>query len=181
MTGTVQIREATTDDLEAIRTIYNYYVIHSTCTFQIEPETSSQRQAWFAAHDALHPVIVAECAGSVIGWAALSAWNPRCAYAWTVEASVYLDPAFLRRGMGRALLQDLLDRARAAGHHTVIGATCTESVASIRLQEQMGFEQIGTLRQVGRKFGRWLDVVYMQRFLGGPHDSDQPPDQLRHL
>jgi len=170
----VLIRDATSEDLDTIRSIYNHYVATSTCTFQIEPETAEQCRAWFATHDTLYPVLVAQADAGVVAWAALSPWNPRCGYARTVEASVYVDAACHRRGLGRLLLAALLERARAAGHHTVIGMTCTESVGSIRLQEQLGFQPVGTLRQVGYKFGRWLDVVIMQRMLALPDDPDHP-------
>jgi phosphinothricin acetyltransferase len=159
------IRTATRADLGAIRDIYNYYVACSTCTFQIEPETEAERLAWFEGRTAAHPVTVAEMVGEVVGWGALSAWKSRCAYVHSVEASVYLRSDFHRRGIGRALLLDLIERACAAGHRTIIGGACTEQAASLALQESLGFERIGCFREVGYKFGRWLDVAYTQLFL----------------
>lgn len=162
---TLLVRPAAEADLGAVRDIYNYYVAHSTCTFQLDPDTEAERLAWFRRRGPTHPVTVAEFEGEVVGWAALSTWNSRCAYARTAEASVYVHPDHHRRGVGRTLLADLIDRGRAAGLHTIVGGTCTEHAASLALQEAFGFRQIGVLREVGHKFGRWLDVAYTQLLL----------------
>jgi phosphinothricin acetyltransferase len=156
------IRPATLDDLGAIREIYNYYVERSTCTFQIEPETAEERLDWFRKRSEAHPATVAERGGEVVGWAALSPWKARAAYARSVEFSVYVRHGLHRGGLGRALVADLIERARAAGHHTMIGGACTEQAASIALQEALGFERVACFREVGFKFGRWLDVAYLQ-------------------
>jgi L-amino acid N-acyltransferase len=161
----IHIRPATLNDLPAIRDIYNHYVLTSTCTFQLEPDTEAERLAWFQERSPLHPVTVAEVSGEVLGWASLSPWNKRAAYARSVEASVYVRADCQRRGVGRALLGDLVERARALGHHVVIGGACTEHPASISLQERLGFEPVACFREVGHKFGRWLDVAYLQRVL----------------
>lgn len=162
----LHIRPATEADLPAIGDIYNYYVARSTCTFQIEPDTAEERHTWFASRSAAHPVTVAaDEAGEVIGWAALSPWKGRCGYAHSVEASVYVRHDLHRRGVGRVLLEDLIRRARELGHRTVIGGACTEQAASLALQERLGFAPVGCFRQVGHKFGRWLDVAYMQLLL----------------
>lgn len=136
-----------------------------SCTFQVEVESEAEQLAWFQGRTAAHPVIVAEAEGEVVGWAALSPWKSRCAYRHSVEASVYVRPERQRRGLGRALLSDLIDRARAAGHRAIIGGACTEHPASLALQESLGFQRVGCFREVGYKFGRWLDVVYTQRML----------------
>jgi phosphinothricin acetyltransferase len=158
----IQGRLAAYSDLTAIRDIYNYYVLNSTCTFQVEPDTEAERLAWFQEHGELHPVLVAECDGVVVGWGSLSTWNKRAAYARTVEASVYVRSDQQRRGVGRVLLVALIDRARTLGHHVLIGGACTEQAGSIALQESLGFERVACFRQVGHKFGRWLDVAYFQ-------------------
>jgi len=158
----LRIRPATEADLPAVRAIYNHYVSTSTCTFQLEPDTEAERLAWFRTRSDRHPVTVAETDGEVVGWGSLSTWNKREAYATTVEASVYVRDDWVRRGVGRALLVDLLDRAKSLGHRVVIGGACAEQAASIGLQESLGFVPVGTFRQVGHKFGRWLDVRYMQ-------------------
>jgi phosphinothricin acetyltransferase len=159
------IRLAAQSDLPSIRDIYNHYVRTCTCTFQLEPETEADRLAWFMNHGPAHPVTVAEIDLRVAGWASLSPWNTRGGYARTAEASVYIHHDFHRRGLGRALLLDLITRARALGHHTVIGGACTEQHASLALQHALGFEDVAHFRQVGHKFGRWLDVVYTQLIL----------------
>lgn len=160
------IRLATLTDLSAINDIYNYYVLNSTCTYQLEPETLEDRQAWFAAHAAeTHPVTVAVLGDEVVGWGAISPFRPRAAYANSVEASIYLRHDVQGRGIGKALLLDLIARAKAAGHHTLIGGASADQVASLALQKSLGFQQVGYLKEVGFKFGRWLDVVYSQIML----------------
>ncbi len=159
------IRLATAADLDAINDIYNYYVLHSTCTYQIALETTEGRSAWFAAHDANYPITVAEGEGRVIGWGSLSPFRPRAAYRPTVEPSVYVHHDYHRRGVGRALLSDLIDRAKSLGFHSLIGGTDAEQTASLALQTSLGFVRVAHLRQAGYKFDRWLDVIYMQRML----------------
>jgi phosphinothricin acetyltransferase len=160
------IRPATENDLDAVRAVYNHFVVHSTCTYQIEPETAEERLAWFRGRDrATHPVTVAEAEGEVIGWAALSPWKSRCAYAHSAEASVYVRHDRHRRGVGKALLLDLVGRAKAAGLHAIIGGASSDQAASLALQAALGFTVVGTFREVGRKFDRWLDVTYMQLLL----------------
>lgn len=159
------VRPATAADLPAVRAIYNHYVATSTCTYQVEPESEADRLAWFTKRTAAHPVVVAEAGGEVVGWAALSPWSSRCGYASTVEASVYVRHDAHRRGLGRALLADLIARAKALGHHVVIGGASTDQAGSLALQEALGFVPVGTFREVGYKFGRRLDVTYSQLML----------------
>ncbi|HEX3149475.1 MAG TPA: GNAT family N-acetyltransferase [Gemmataceae bacterium] len=155
-------RSATVNDLPPIRAIYNHYVLTSTCTFQLEPDTEANRLDWWRLRSDRHPVIVAESNGEVVGWGSLSPWMKREAYARTVEASIYVRADHHRRGIGRQLLVDLIERARQIGHHVVIGGACTEQIGSIALQQSLGFVHIGTFRQTGFKFNRWLDVAYFQ-------------------
>jgi L-amino acid N-acyltransferase len=160
------IRLATLADLSAINDIYDYYVLNSACTYQLEPETLEDRQAWFRSHSSeAHPVTVAVLEGEVVGWGSISPFRPRAAYAHSVEASVYLRHDVHRRGIGKALLLDLITRAKAAGHHTLIGGASADQTASLALQKSLGFQQVGYLKEVGFKFGRWLDVVYTQLML----------------
>lgn len=161
----VTVRDARPGDVPAIRDVFAHYIEHTTATFRTVPETLAEREGWFRAHGPRHPVMVAEQDGAVIGWAALSPWKPTSGYRQTTEFSIYLRPECCGRGLGRRLLAELLERARAAGHHVVIGGACTESEASIRLQEALGFEKVAHLREVGFKFGRWLDVAYYQKTL----------------
>ena len=159
------IRLATAIDLTDINAIYNHYVLHSTCTYQTEPETPEARAAWFAAHGPEHPITIGEVAGKIVAWGSLSRFHPRAAYGKTVENSVYVRPELHRRGIGRAMLLDLIERAKLISHHTIIAAIDAEQAPSVKLHAAAGFVQIGLLKEVGFKFGRWLDVIYMQRML----------------
>jgi L-amino acid N-acyltransferase len=165
------IRPATPADLAGITAIYNFYVQHSTCTYQDEPETPDERAVWFAAHGPAHPVLVAQAGEEIVGWGALSPFHPRCGYRLTVEDSVYVRHDRHRRGIGRALLAELIERARLLGHHTVIAGISADQPASIALHQQFNFIEVARLREVGYKFGRWLDVIYMQLMLGGEADA----------
>ncbi len=160
------IRLATAADLPAINDIYNYYVLRSTCTYQLEPETLAARTAWFRDHAPdKYPVTVAESSGQVAGWGSLSKFRDRAGYAPSVEASVYIRHDLHRRGLGRALLLDLIARARAAGFHTLIGGASAEQTASLALQQSLGFTPVACFKEVGLKFGQRLDVVFMQLML----------------
>lgn len=156
------IRKATNADLPAINDIYNHYVQHSTCTYQEEPEPMADREQWFHHHGELHPVIVAAAGDRIVGWGSLSAYHKRSAYRRTVENSVYVHPEHHRRGIGSLLLQDLIRRTRELGHHAIIAGIDGEQTASVALHARFGFEKVGHLKAVGFKFGRWLDVIYME-------------------
>jgi len=159
----VKIRLATSDDAEAIRTIYNREVVGSTVTFDLVPRTLDDQLAWLDEHSGAHPAVVAvDDDGRVSGFGSLSPYRPRPAYRTTVEDSVYVDPAYQGQGVGRAILSELVQLAGAHGFHAVIGRIVGGHEASIGLHEACGFEQIGKEREVGRKFGKWLDVVLMQ-------------------
>ena len=162
----LSIRLATAKDLPAINSIYNYYVIHSTCTYQTEPSTEKERAEWFEAHGGNYPVTVGEREGKVVSWASISPFHRRAAYRPTVENSVYVQNDLLGQGIGRALLEDLILRATALGFHSIIAFISADQAASVKLHERLAFEKVAHLHQVGRKFNRWLDVVYMQRMLG---------------
>lgn len=159
------IRLATSDDACAINAIYNHYVLMSTCTYQTEPSTDEQRRAWLASHGPEHPITVAELDGVIVGWASLSRFRERAAYDATVENAVYVRHDLHRRGIGKALLADLIERAKSLGHHTIIAVIDGEQTGSIALHRRAGFVDAGVLRQAGWKFGRWLDVVFLQLML----------------
>jgi phosphinothricin acetyltransferase len=163
----VHLRAARREDLPAINEIYNHYVLGSTCTYQTVPSTLEERSAWFDRHGGPHPVTVAvsETDGSVVGWGSLSPFHAREAFARTVEDSVYLDPTWQGRGVGGLLLADLLERASALGHHVVIAAIDAGQAASVALHARYGFAECGRFPEVGFKFGRWLDVIYLQKRL----------------
>ncbi len=161
----VTIRNATEADLPAISGIYNHYVLHSTCTYQLAPESLADRQGWFAKHDAARPAIVAEQNGEVVGWGALSPLHGREAYRFTAESSVYVRHDKHRRGIGRAILEELIRLARRSGHHAIIASISADQEASVALHAKCGFIEVARLREVGYKFGHWLDVVYMELML----------------
>ena len=162
-----QIRLATTDDVGAINEIYNYYVATSLCTFHLEPITHAERLAWLQAHGPRHPVTVIQGKGDgkVLGWASLSTFRERPAYAATVETSVYIHHEHHGKGLGRALLVDLVTRARELGHHTMLGGMEASQVASMRLHESLGFVRVAEFQGVGFKFGEWRDTVFYQLML----------------
>ncbi|AUX45407.1 acetyltransferase [Sorangium cellulosum] len=165
----VHIRLATEADLPAIDEIYALYVERSTCTFATTVPTPAERRAWLLAHGPAHPVTVAvERDGTVVGWGSLSTWNPREAYARSVEDSVYVREGHHRRGLGRRLLADLVSRAIVLGHRTIVAQIAGDQAPSLALHRALGFEDAGRLRDVGYKFDRWLDVVLMQRALPHP-------------
>jgi len=162
------LRPATCGDLLAINDIYNHYVLHSTCTYQETPETMEGRREWFGRHGDEHPVIVAEIEGRVAGWGSLSAYHTRSAFRRTVEDSIYIHPELHGRGLGSLVLRDLVRRARSLGHHAIVAAIEAEQPASLALHTRCQFEPVGRLRQVGFKFGRWLDLIYLELLLPGP-------------
>ena len=161
----LRIRPATAGDLDAINAIYNHYVTRSTCTYQTELETADARAKWFAEHGPEHPVIVAVEKGEVVAWASLSPVHSRCAYRHTVEDSIYVRHDARGRGIGSRLLLTLIERARYLGHHTIVAHISADQDASVALHRKHGFAEMGRLREVGLKFDRWLDVVYMQLML----------------
>jgi phosphinothricin acetyltransferase len=161
----ITIKLATEEDVQAIGAISNHYIEHSTCTFQVTVQTPEHYLGWFRQRSDLHPLTVADENNVVLGWGSLSPWRPKEAYRHSVEGSVYVHPDHHRRGIGRALLSDLINRARHLGHRTLIGGACTEHGGSLALQEALGFEHVGTLRSVGHKFDRWLDVAHTQLML----------------
>lgn len=162
----LKVRRASPADCARISEIYNYYVLNSTCTFAVEPEPLEERVQWFDEHEREGlPVIVAEADGKVAGWGSLSYYHRRCAYRLTLEPSVYVDHQYVRRGLGRALTQHLIDLARERGDHVLVGLACSENAGSIAMTEASGFQKIGVLREVGRKFDRWLDVTILQMVL----------------
>ena len=161
----VVIRLAAAGDAEAILRIYNHEVEHTTHTFDLVPRTIEDQQAWLRDREGALGVVVAEIGGEVAGFASLSEYRPRAAYRTSVESSVYVDESARGRGLGQRLMQELVVVAEARGFHTMIARIAGGHEASIRLHQAVGFTTVGIERQVGRKFGGWLDVVVMQRML----------------
>jgi L-amino acid N-acyltransferase len=159
------LRLATLDDAEAIRSIYNVEVTQSTVTFDLEPRSLAVQREWLAARSGAHSAIVATSAGAVVGFGSLSPWKDRPAYRTSVEDSVYVHRDHQGSGIGRLLLSHLLDVANQSGFHAVFGRIVGGHEASIGLHTALGFEVIGVEKEVGRKFGRWLDVVVVEKLL----------------
>ncbi len=161
----MEIRLAGVDDAEAIRTIYNNEVLRSTVTFDLRPRSLAEQRSWLQARSGAHVVIVAVDGDEVVGFASLSPFRDRPAYSTSVEDSVYVRGDQRGTGVGRGLLEELVKLATQHGFHTILARIVGGHEASIALHRAVGFEVVGTEREVGRKFGRWLDVMVMQRLL----------------
>jgi phosphinothricin acetyltransferase len=159
------VRLAQPADAEAIRAIYNVEVAESTVTFDLVPRTLEAQLAWIREHSGAHPAIVASFDGEVTGFGSLSPYKERPAYMTTVEDSVYVRRDRRGTGIGRLLLEELLRLAQTYGYHSVVARIVGGHDASIGLHRGCGFEIIGTEREVGRKFSKWLDVTVMQKML----------------
>ena len=161
----VNIRPAKITDIDPITEIYNEAILTTTATFDLEPKTLDDRREWFEQHDDRHPILVAEVNGKIVGWACLSVWNPRAAYEDTAETSFYVKAEHRGKGIGRELKRAIIEEARSLGYHTLLAGVAEGSDASLHLNKDFGFQVVGTFKEVGRKFGKQLDVTYLQMFL----------------
>lgn len=164
---TIQIRLARESDIPAILAIYNDAVLNTTASWDYEPSTLEQRTRWFELHKQLGlPIFVAESApATVVGWGSLSKFREKIGYQFTVEHSLYVTAECRRQGIGRAILVTLIDSARDLGKHAIIGGVEAGNAASVTLHQSLGFEQVAYFKQVGYKFGRWLDLIFFQNVL----------------
>jgi phosphinothricin acetyltransferase len=153
---------ATAADAEAIRTIYNHEVLHTTATFDLVPRSLADQQEWIAARSGAFAAIVVTDQSTVVGFGSLSPYKERAAYRTSVEDSVYVHTEHQGRGIGKMIVNELLDIARMSGFHAVFARISTEGAASRGLHASCGFALVGIEREVGRKFNRWLDVALMQ-------------------
>ncbi|MBQ3049446.1 MAG: N-acetyltransferase [Oscillospiraceae bacterium] len=155
------IRKALQKDLPAMLEIYNYEVLNSTATMDIHPKTLEERQVWFDEHNTEnHPLIVAEIDGKVVGYASLSRYSEKEAYRRTVELSVYIDKEYRERGIASALMEYLIEEAKKDPEiHTIVSVITGENQASVNLHEKFGFSLCGRVHEVGKKFGRYLDII----------------------
>jgi L-amino acid N-acyltransferase YncA len=175
MVAPLTLRLALLDDAEAIRQIYNAEVTTSTVTFDIAPRSLADQRAYLAERSGAYAVIVACDGPTVVGFAALSPWRSKAAYSTSVEDSVYVHRDHQGRGIGRLLLAELIALATAHGFHALFARIVGGHEASIRLHRALGFEIVGTEREVGRKFGRWLDTVVMELLIQAPVDPPPRP------
>ena len=159
------VRQATEEDIPSILDIYNDAILNTTATFDTEPQTLEEKLAWL--RETVHPyaVLVAERGGEVVGWASLRRFRQKAAYRYTAENSVYVRKDCFGEGIGAALMRRLVEVGAANGFHTIIAGIAGDNPASVRLHEQLGFEVVGTEREVGYKFERWVDVTWMQKML----------------
>jgi phosphinothricin acetyltransferase len=159
------VRLAQATDAEATRAIYNLEVTESTVTFDLVPRSHDEQRAWLVAHTGAHPAVVAVDGKDILGFGSLSPYKDRPAYSTTVEDSVYVRRDRRGQGVGRLILDELLNLATTHGFHAVIARIVGDHDTSIALHERCGFTLVGVEKQVGRKFGRWLDVVELERLL----------------
>ncbi|WP_189189873.1 GNAT family N-acetyltransferase [Streptomyces albiflavescens] len=156
------VRRARPADMEAIRAIRNHAIEHSTALWTQTLQSPTEGAAWLAAHLERDSAFVAEVDGEVAGFAVYGPWREKDGYRHTVEDSVYVREGLHGLGIGSGLLTALITSAREAGHHVVIAGIEAENTASIRLHERFGFDHVGTVPEVGTKFGRWLDLTIMR-------------------
>jgi L-amino acid N-acyltransferase YncA len=156
------IRRASAADLPQITEIYNEAIQKTTASFDIEPKTPEQQQSWFSNHDDRHPILVATENGFITAWASLSQWSDRSAYSETAEISVYVREEYRRKGIGKQLMAAIIQEGKTAGLHTVIARIAGSNKVSADLCKSLGFQYIGTMREVGKKFDILLDVHLMQ-------------------
>ena len=160
------IRRAEIADAEGIRSIYNQAVTETTHTFDLVPRTLQGQQEWLAQRQgSLAAIVAVSDSGAILGFASLSRYKDRPAYSTTVENSVYVANNAHRQGVGSALMEALIQVARDHGYHSIMARIAGAQEASITLHTKHGFELVGIEREVGRKFGRWLNVALMQRLL----------------
>ena len=154
------------ESLEAIRGIYNHEILHTTALYEYEPRSVAAMEAWFAAKEAADlPVLGVEVEGVLAGFATWGPFRSYPAYVHTAEHSVYVDRGHRRLGVGRALLEAVVDRASERGLHVLVGGIDATNAPSKSLHRAVGFTHAGTVREAGWKFGRWLDLEFWQRIL----------------
>jgi len=157
------IRGPCSQDGAALCRIYNHYVTNTIVTFALEETSEQEMAAAISAASEKFPWLVWEDEGRVLGYALASEWKSRCAYRFSVETTIYLDPAAGGKGIGTLLYGGLLERVAAAGHHSALGGIALPNPASIALHEKLGFVKVGQLKEVGWKFDQWIDVGYWQK------------------
>jgi L-amino acid N-acyltransferase len=164
------IRAASDADLPGILAIYNEVIATSTAVYTSEPSTLDERRTWFSVRQAQgFPVLVAVDGGDVLGFASFGEWRGAWpGYRYTVEHSVHVRHDVRGQGVGRALVEGLFPEALALGKHVIIGGIDAANHPSIRFHARLGFERVAAFHEVGHKFGRWLDLIFMQRFLDPP-------------
>jgi len=165
----VTIRTAREEDLPAILDIYNHIILNTAAVYHYEAHTMDMRKAWYDGRlQGGFPVFVAEDDGKVVGFSSYGPFRPWPAYKYTMENSVYVADGQRGKGIGRLLMEPLIRHAREKGVHVIIAVIDADNEASVQLHRSFGFEEAGRLRQVGYKFGRWLNLTLMELLLDTP-------------
>ena len=159
------VRPARESDAEAIAGIYNQGIEDRVATLETELRTPEERRRWMAARGPRHPVIVAEAAGTVVGWASLNQFNPRPAYQHVADFSVYVDRDWRGKGVGRRLLEALIELAREIGYHKMVLSAFPFNQAGVALYERLGFRAVGIYKEQGLLDGKWTDTIIMEKLL----------------
>lgn len=161
----VRIRPAVRDDLARLTEIYNYYVVHTPVTFDVEPYTVERREAWFAQFGATgrHRLLVAEDNGVVVGYAGTTRFRPKAAYATTVETTIYCDPHAAGKGIGSRLYAALFDALHGEDIHRFVAGYALPNPATAAIHARFGFKVVGVFSENGRKFGKYWDVCWVER------------------
>jgi L-amino acid N-acyltransferase YncA len=162
----IKIRPAVFSDIDTILEIINHEILHSTSIYDYEPRDFETQKLWFEEKQSQNlPVLVAETENAAIGFATYGSFRQKEAYKFTIEHSVYVAEEFIGKGVGKLLLAELIQLAKEQGYHTMIGAIDADNSGSITFHEKFGFKTVGTVREVGYKFDKWLDLVFMQLLL----------------
>jgi L-amino acid N-acyltransferase YncA len=159
----VKLRSARRDDLDSITEIYNEAIVKTVATFDTELKTYEEQKKWFDDHESKNPILVAELNGVIVGWASLSKWSDRCAYSDTAEISLYVREEYQEKGIGRQLIEAIIEEGKKTGLHTIIARITAGNESSLHLHRSVGFTHIGVMKEVGKKFGKRQDVHLMQK------------------
>ena len=158
----LKIRDAELADLGRITEIYNWAVVNTTATFDMNLQTVEDRKEWFSHYGKTYPLIVADLDGKVTGYCSLSKFREKEAYAKSVEISVYIDPSYHRLGLGTLLIKEILSMAQDLGYHVIIAGITAGNEVSVKIHENLGFKFCGQFNEVGYKFDNWQDVLFYQ-------------------
>jgi phosphinothricin acetyltransferase len=162
----IKIRKATSADVPKILDIINYSILHTTANYNYDIQTLEVQQKWFEDKKANNfPVIVAEVNENVIGFGSYGTFREKIGYQYTVEHSVYVEDEFTGKGIGKLLLSELIQLAKQQGFHVMIGAIDADNKGSIAFHKKFGFVENGIIKEIGFKFGKWLDLLFMQLIL----------------
>ena len=165
MADQLALRPALSGDAASIATIYNQGIEDRIATLETGLRDAAERGQWLVERGPRHPVIVAEVAGDVVGWASLNRFNPRPAYDHVADISVYVERRWRGKGVGRQLLERLVELARGIGYHKLVLATFPFNPSGVALYERIGFRKVGVYHEQGQLDGRWVDVLVMEKLL----------------